>query len=154
HPAERGEGPDARIATLVEAAAASVAARGAPDAAVRLAKLAVELTPAGRRNAMHKRRLDSARYAFAAGDPAYARMLLERHLSDAKPGRECAEIGLELGNAALATDGAAAAMGHYELALAQVDGSDELELQAMILTELAHTHAADLRRDSDASTRA
>jgi DNA-binding CsgD family transcriptional regulator len=154
HLAEAADGPDATIATFVEAAAASVAARGAPDAAVRLAKLAVELTPAGRRNAMHKRRLDSARYAFAAGDPAYARMLLERHLSDAKPGRECAEIGLELGNAALATDGAAAAMGHYELALAQVDGSDELELQAMILTELAHTHAADLRRDSDASTRA
>jgi DNA-binding CsgD family transcriptional regulator len=152
--AEAADGPDARIATFVEAAAARVAARGAPDAAVRLAKLAVELTPAGRRNAMHKRRLDCARYAFAAGDPAYAETLLQRQLADTLPGRERAEVELELGRAVLATDGAAAAMAHYDRALAEVDGSDELELQALILTELAEMHAAHRRMDSDASARA
>ncbi len=152
--AEAADGPDARIATFVEAAAASVAARGAPDAAVRLANLAVELTPTSRRNALHKRRLDSARYAFAAGDPAHAEALLRRHIEEADRGRERAEVEIELGRAALATDGAAAAMSHFERALAEVDGSDELELEALILTELANTHAADLRSDSDASARA
>jgi DNA-binding CsgD family transcriptional regulator len=152
--AEGADGPDATIATFVEAAAASVASRGAPDAAVRLAKLAVELTPASRRNARHKRRLDCARYTFAAGDPAHAEMLLSRQLADAAPGRERAEVELELGRAAHATDGAAAAMRHYEHGLAEVEGGDELELQALILTELAEMHAADLREDSDASARA
>jgi DNA-binding CsgD family transcriptional regulator len=152
--AEAADGPDAKIATFVEAAAASVASRGAPDAAVRLAKLSVELTPTTRRHALHKRRLDCARYAFAAGDPAHAEALLEGHLVDAAAGRERAQVELELGRAALATSGAAAAMAHYERGLAQVEGSDELELQALILTELADTHAADLRMDSDASARA
>jgi DNA-binding CsgD family transcriptional regulator len=152
--AEAADGPDAKIAAFVEAAAASVAARGAPDSAVRLAKLAVELTPLTRRNVLHKRRLDCARYAFAAGDPAHAETLLRNHLEDADPGRERAEVELELGRAALATDGAAAAMTHYESALSEVDGGDELELQALILTELAEMHAADLRAGSDASTRA
>jgi DNA-binding CsgD family transcriptional regulator len=152
--AEGAEGPDATIATFVEAAAASAASRGAPDAAVRLATLAVELTPAGRRNARHKRRLDCARYAFAAGDPAHAESLLERHLENATAGRERAEVELELGRAVFATRGAAGAMAHYERALAEVDGSDELELQARILTELAETHSAHLRLDSDISARA
>src|SRR5436190_7684018 len=152
--AEAAEGPDAKIATFVEAAAVSVAARGAPDAAARLAKLAVELTPPSRRNALHKRRLDSARYALAAGDPAHAEALLARQLDDTTPGRERAEVELELGRAALATDGAAAATTHYERALAEVEGGDELELEALILTELANTHAADLRSDSHASARA
>jgi DNA-binding CsgD family transcriptional regulator len=152
--AEAANGPDAKIAAFVEAAAASVAARGAPDAAVRLAKLAVELTPTTRRNVLHKRRLDCARYAFAAGDPAHAETLLSRQLADSAPGRERAEVELELGRATLATDGAAAAMRHFERALAEVDGGDELELQALILTDLAQAHAADLRDDSDASARA
>jgi DNA-binding CsgD family transcriptional regulator len=154
HLAESADGPDAQIASFVEAAAASVAARGAPDAAVRLAKLAVELTPPTRRNVWHKRRLDCARYAFAAGDPAQAETLLARQLADTTPGRERAEVELELGRAALATDGAAAAMAHYDRALAEVEGSDELELQALILTELAEMHAADLRADSNAAARA
>jgi DNA-binding CsgD family transcriptional regulator len=152
--AEGADGPDTTIATFVEAAAARVASRGAPHAAVRLAKLAVELTPRTRRNALHKRRLDCARYAFAAGDPAHAQELLEAQLRDAAPGRERAEVELELGHAALATDGAAAAMAHYECGLQQVEASDELELQALLLTELADTHLADLRNDSDVSARA
>jgi DNA-binding CsgD family transcriptional regulator len=152
--AEGADGPDATIATFVEAAAASAASRGAPDAAVRLATLAVELTPTSRRNARHKRRLDCARYTFAAGDPAHAESLLAGHLEDATAGRERAEVELELGRAVFATRGAAGAMAHYERALAEVDGSDELELQAVILTELAETHNAHLRLDSDASARA
>ena len=64
--AEAADGPDAKVATFVEAAAARVAARGALDAAARLAKLAVELTPGARHEILHKRRLDHARYVRGA----------------------------------------------------------------------------------------
>jgi hypothetical protein len=65
HLAESVDRADERVAALVEAAAAIAAARGAPDAAVRLAKRSVELTPADRGGALHRRRLASARYAFS-----------------------------------------------------------------------------------------
>jgi DNA-binding CsgD family transcriptional regulator len=152
--AEAADGPDAAIATFLEAAAARAVARGAPDAGVRLAKLAADLTPAHRRNALHKRRLDGARYSYAAGDPKHAQELLEQHLEDAIAGRERAEVELELGRAVLATRGPAAATTHYERALSEVEGSDELELQALVLTELADVHLTDPRDDSDASARA
>ncbi len=152
--AEGADGPDATVALFVEGAAASVAARGAPDVALRLAKLAVELTPADRRNALHKRRLDCARYSVAAGDPRHAAALLERQLEVAATGREHAEVELELGRASFATRGVSAATTHYERALREVDGSDELELQALILTELAHMHLLDMPTRSDASERA
>jgi DNA-binding CsgD family transcriptional regulator len=152
--AEAADGPDAAIATFVEAAAARAVARGAPDAGVRLAKLAADLTPAHRRNALHKRRLDCARYSYAAGDPKHAQELLAQQLEDAAPGRERAEVLLELGRAVLATRGAVAATTHYERAFSEVDGSDELELQALILTDLADVHLADLQTGSDASERA
>ena len=38
--------------------------------------------------------------------------------------------------------------------MAEVEASDELELQALVLTELADTHLMDTRTDSDASERA
>jgi DNA-binding CsgD family transcriptional regulator len=152
--AEAADGPDATISAFVEAAAASVVARGAPDAGVRLAKLAVELTPPGRLQVLHKRRLDCARYASAAGDPKHAKELLERQLDTARAGRERAEVELELARTEWVTRGASAATAHLERALREVDGSDELELLATILTELADMHIADLRTDSDASERA
>jgi DNA-binding CsgD family transcriptional regulator len=152
--AEAADGRDASIATFLEAAAARAVGRGAPDAGVRLAKLAVDLTPPDRRTALHKRRLDLARYSFAAGDPRHAQDLLQRQLHGAEPGRERAEVALELGRAVLATRGAAAATPHYDRALAEVEGSDELELQALVLTELANVHLADMQTDSDASARA
>jgi DNA-binding CsgD family transcriptional regulator len=152
--AEAADGRDASIATFLEAAAARAVGRGAPDAGVRLAKLAVDLTPPDRRTALHKRRLDLARYSFAAGDPRHAQDLLQRQLHGAEPGRERAEVALELGRAVLATRGAAAATPHYDRALAEVEGSDELELQALVLTELADVHLADMQTDSDASARA
>jgi DNA-binding CsgD family transcriptional regulator len=152
--AEGAGGPDATISAFVEAAAASVVARGAPDAGVRLAKLAVELTPPGRMRVLHKRRLDCARYASAAGDPKHAKELLERQLDTARAGRERAEVELELARTEWVTRGASAATAHLERALREVDGSDELELLATVLTELADMHIADLRTDSDASERA
>jgi DNA-binding CsgD family transcriptional regulator len=138
----------------VEAAAASVAARGAPEAGIRLAQLAVDLTPGDRRAALHKRRLDCARYAFAAGDPKHATVLLVRQLEAASAGRERAEVELELGRAELATRGISTATEHFQRALREAEGTDELELQAVILTELADMHLGDLRTDTETSARA
>jgi DNA-binding CsgD family transcriptional regulator len=142
--AEGADGPDATIAAFVEAAAASVAARGAPDAAVRLAKRAVALTPPGRREALHKRRLDCARYSFAAGDPSHAEALLEQQLQEARPGREHADVQFQLGRVRADREGSHAAKACYERALEELGEHQELELQAMILVELACIPGVDL----------
>jgi DNA-binding NarL/FixJ family response regulator len=142
--AEGADGPDATISAFVEAAAARVAARGAPDAAVRLARRAVELTPADRRNALHKRRLDCARYSFAAGDPRHAEALIEQQLAVAGAGRERAEAEFQLGQIRAETEGLDAARVCYEHALEQLDEDDEPELQAMILVQLAAIPGAGL----------
>jgi len=154
HLAEAAEGPDEAIAAAVELAAASVAGRGAPDAAARLGRLAVELTPPQLRAELHKRRLDYARYTVAAGDPRKAAGMLEQQRCAAAAGRECAEVGLQLALAVRAVHGATAAKGHCEDALREVDGGAELELQARILIELADMHLVEMRTDSDVSQRA
>ncbi len=152
--AEAADGPDATVAAFLEAAASSVVARGAPDAGIGLAKLAVVLTPPDRRAALHKRRLDCARYCLAAGDPKHAEELLKRQLEVSAPGRERAQVELELGRAELTTHGISAATTRYTRALEEVADTEELELQATILVELADMHLGDLLTGSDASRRA
>jgi DNA-binding CsgD family transcriptional regulator len=154
HLAGGTEGPDEATAAAVEVAAASVASRGAPDAAARLGKLAVELTPPDLRSALHTRSLDYGRYTVAAGDPRKAAKILEQQRRAADAGSERAEVGLQLALAVRAAHGATAAIGHCEDALREVDGGAELELQARILTELADMHLVEMRTDSDVSQRA
>jgi DNA-binding CsgD family transcriptional regulator len=154
HLAEAADGPDEQVASALEAAAANVVARGAPDAGVRLARRAVDLTPPDRRLNSHRRRLNWARYSIAAGDPQHAETLLERQVDVSEPGRERAEVEFELGKARLATLGISAARACYERALRELDGTNELELRTMILIELADMHLGEMRLDSDASERA
>jgi DNA-binding CsgD family transcriptional regulator/tetratricopeptide (TPR) repeat protein len=102
HLALAAEGPDEAVAVELEAAAAAVAARGAPEAAAELAEHAHRLTPSAagesarggpdgpaprvgsdaQAAARARRALHSARYAWAAGDAARAR----RHLQAAAEG--------------------------------------------------------------------
>jgi DNA-binding CsgD family transcriptional regulator len=154
HLAEAADGPDEEVASALEAAAASVAARGAPDAAARLARQAFELTPPNNRAEAHRRCLAWARFSVAAGDPHLAETLLERQLQLVEPGRERAETEFELGKALLATRGISAARAWYERALLELEGTDDLRLQAMILVELADMHIGEVEMDSDASARA
>jgi DNA-binding CsgD family transcriptional regulator len=160
HLAEGADGPDATVAAFVEAAAMSVAARGAPAMAARLAKLAVELTPFERRHVLHKRRLDWARYTFAAGDLRHAEVLLEQLVEWCRPGRERAEAMFELGTLRREIAGLDAACTYFERALAELDEGDELELCTRILVELAGTRLGDPTyltrpdRDPDMSGRA
>lgn len=154
HLAEAASGPDETVASALEAAAASVARRGAPEAAARLAKLAVELTPGGRSEPLHRRRLAWARLCLGAGDPARAVMLLEDQLELSEPGRQRAEVELELGRARFATHGIPAARACYERSLHELEGTDELELRTIAQLELASAHLDERLTASDASDKA
>jgi DNA-binding CsgD family transcriptional regulator len=154
HLAEATDGPAETVASALEAAAAGTVARGAPDVAARLAKRAADLTPSENRGDAHRRRLDWARYSFAAGDPSSAEALLERELELAAAGRERAETEFELGKARFATLGGSAALACYERALVEIEGTDEIEFRARLLIELEEMYLAELRTDSDASGQA
>jgi DNA-binding NarL/FixJ family response regulator len=75
------EQPSAEIAATLTDAARSVAARGASQAAVELAELALKLTPLGDRAPAA---VLVAEYRLRAGDPAEARALLEALLPGVK----------------------------------------------------------------------
>jgi DNA-binding CsgD family transcriptional regulator len=154
HLAEVASGPDEQVASALEAAATSVGKRGAPDAAARLAKHAVELTPIDLSADVHRRRLEWAKHCLAAGDPAFAENLLERQLEQVGTGRERAEVELELGTARLAIHGISAARACYERALRELEGTDELELGTRVLLELADANLGERITASDVSERA
>src|SRR5262249_38034114 len=106
-------------------------------------ELAVDLTPFERRHVLHKRRLDWARYTFAAGDLRHADLLLEGLVDWCRPGPERGAALLELGVVRREIEGLDAACACFEPALAAVDQDDELELRMRILIELAGARVAD-----------
>ena len=71
------EGPDADVARTVAAAAADLRRRGAPEAAVELADLAIVLTPAAARDERDRRALELGYYLMEAGDADRAVSVLE-----------------------------------------------------------------------------
>jgi DNA-binding CsgD family transcriptional regulator len=85
HLALSASGPDERIATELDGAARLARARGAPDAAAELVRLARGLTPGSN----VERLLAEAEYTFESGDSAGARALMEEALDllDAGPRR-------------------------------------------------------------------
>ena len=154
HLAEATDGPDEDVASALEAAGANVVARGAPDAAARLAKQAVLSTPPDRQAEGHRRRLAWARYSFAAGDPPHAEELLEQQLELTQSRPQHAEVEFELGRILLATRGKSAALASYERALDGLDGTNEAELRTIVLIELAELHLDEPRMASSASEEA
>ncbi len=79
HLALAAEGPDAAVASELEAAAEQAAARGATAAAAELCELAAELTPDDPGLA-RQRRLRAANFHRLAGDPERAAAILEQLL--------------------------------------------------------------------------
>lgn len=96
HLARGATGPNERAASVLEQAARTARARGAPDAAAELAQLARRLTPAGSRSRGVRRAMDAADCCFEAGDTARARSLLEEVVAELPRGRERAEALLRL----------------------------------------------------------
>ena len=82
---------DGDVAAALDRAAAHARARGASATAADLCEQACRLTPPDRVDDVHQRRVEAARYRFAAGDTHGARALLERALSvAASPARASA----------------------------------------------------------------
>jgi len=91
HLAAAADAPDAVVAAAVDVASEHARARGATDAAARLAARAVELTPRGDAAALHRRRLTEADAWLAAGVLERARSVLEIALQNAS-GRQRVEV--------------------------------------------------------------
>ena len=70
------EEPDGAVASTVAEAAREVRRRGAPEAAVELAELAIRLTPADGADAHDRRAVELAHYLVEAGDAERARDVL------------------------------------------------------------------------------
>ena len=70
------EQPDGAVAHTAAEAAREVRRRGAPEAAVELAELAIRLTPATAADDLDRRTLELGHYLVEAGDPQRARSLV------------------------------------------------------------------------------
>ncbi|MEX0817837.1 MAG: AAA family ATPase [Gaiellales bacterium] len=92
HLALAATGPDAQIATALDAAAGLARARGAPATAAELLERAAELTPADDPVAARHRVGEAGYCHFESGDSRRARVLLETLLAQAPPGPERARV--------------------------------------------------------------
>ena len=92
HLALAASGPDERVASELDRAACRALARGAPDAAAELVRLARRLTP----GSQVERLLAEAEYTFESGDSARARALMNDAVDqlDAGPRRAHAVVRL------------------------------------------------------------
>ena len=134
HLAIAADGPEEGVAVALDAAVTHAESRGAVPAAAELAARAVLLTPRSSRVRLHRRRLEAARLAFAAGDLLTAVRLLEEALTSARPGEERAETLLELGLAVVSEE---LGSGHAILREAAAEPVSDARLRAEILAQLA-----------------
>jgi len=84
--------PDARIASVLDEAAAHARSRGALDSAAELLELARRLTPSGDVVEQRLRTVQAAQHSFDAGDAAKAWALFEEVIAATPPGIEHARV--------------------------------------------------------------
>jgi DNA-binding CsgD family transcriptional regulator len=121
HLALAAEGPDATVASELDAAADQAVTRGATAAAAELLELAAQLTPDDPALA-RERRLRAAGFHRLAGDLARAQTMLEQLLREVSPGTERADILFELAMATIGNPPAFAAL--YKEAWPDVEEDD------------------------------
>jgi DNA-binding CsgD family transcriptional regulator len=90
------DGPDAGVAAALDEAAAKARARGAPDAAAKLAEQAWQLTPAERNVDARRRAVEAAEFYEEAGNTERCRALLEEVVAASPPGEERARALIRL----------------------------------------------------------
>ena len=146
--------PDADLAALLEAAARTTAAQGAPMVSAELGEHAMRLTPPKRRADLDRRAAAAARSHLAAGDVERGRVLAAELAARAAPGADRAEALVLLSEAedmphavpllkqALLEPGAPAALRasiHQRLSLDVrfLEGLDAAEEHALAAVELA-----------------
>jgi DNA-binding NarL/FixJ family response regulator/predicted ATPase len=143
HLALTARGADEGIAAALEEAAAGVAARAAPAAAVELMELACELTPATDTAASCRRQIVLAELSHRGGAAARAGELLEDAIAHAEPGNLRARARVTL---ATVLHSAGTPSGAVELCEEALAETDDPELQALIHTVLAQVGYDDFRR--------
>ena len=119
------EEPDNVVALTVADAASDVRRRGAPEAAVELAELAIRLTPADARDDRDRRALELGYYLVEAGDPERARDVVLA-VTD-RPGPLRARALLDLAGLDYWGEGSRPAIARCEQALAAALGDSALE---------------------------
>jgi DNA-binding NarL/FixJ family response regulator len=135
-------GPDAVVASHLDAAAEHAAARGATSSAADLAELAAEFTPADPAHA-RQRRFRAATFHRLAGEGERAVALLEELLAHVPPGVERADVLLELvtthrGNIPML-------IGLADEALAEAAGDDARSAEILAARGFVHLNAANAR---------
>jgi DNA-binding CsgD family transcriptional regulator len=116
--------PNGEVASILEEAAASAHARGAPATAAELAEQALRLTPLANVEDARRRRLVAADRHHAAGDAARAITLLTRAREAAAPGVQRAAVLVQL---AAVQRGPREKEALFLQALAEAEGDDTLE---------------------------
>ena len=119
------ENPDTAVAHTVADAAAEVRGRGAPEAAVELAELAIRLTPTDVPEERDRRALELGYYLIEAGDPERARRVL-LEVAD-RPGPLRARALLDLAGIDYWGHGSRPAVARCEEALTAAAGDSGLE---------------------------
>jgi tetratricopeptide (TPR) repeat protein len=116
--------PSREIALILEDAARSAHARGAPEAAAELAEQALRLTPRANVEDARRRLLAAADRHQAAGNDERAVALLEGARAASSPGVEWAAVLVQL---AAVQAGPREAVALCQQALAEAEGNDALE---------------------------
>lgn len=131
HLALAAEGPDANVASALEAAAEHARSRGAVAMAAELAEQALLLTPPKLREEAHARRLVAAELRYAAGATTRAVELLEEELEHAPPGRTRAELLWSLGKIRFEGQDTRVGLELFRRALRETDGDDLLRARVL-----------------------
>jgi len=142
HLALAAGGPSREISFVLEDAARTAHARGAPTAAAELAEHALRLTPVADVEDARRRQLTAADRHFEAGDNDRAIALLDQARAAAAPGAERATVLVHLAPVTKDVRGPREAVALYREALGEAEGDDALE--AMI-----HLSLAELMRFSE-----
>jgi DNA-binding CsgD family transcriptional regulator len=116
--------PDVDVAAILEEAAGTARARGAPAAAADLAAQALRLTPTSHPDDARRRLLTAADMHNRAGDSARATLLLDEARAAAMPGNERATIVAHLAAVQPSPQDAVAL---YREALSEAEGDDALQ---------------------------
>lgn len=143
HLARAAEGPDAAVATELQAAADSAVVRGATAAGAELYELAAGLTP-GDPALARKRRMSAATLHRLAGDRERATATLERLRAEAPHGVERADILFEL--AVTRRVDSVAMIGFCDEALAEPSGDDVRSARILAYRSFSHMFAGDVPR--------
>ena len=118
--------PDREIASILEEAAGSAHARGAPATAAELADQALRLTPPADLEDSRRRLFVAAERHHAGGDSARALALLTEARVAAAPGAERAAVQIKLADVLFDSD-VREAESLCRLALTEAEGDDALE---------------------------